>query len=463
MGFFRRLIGLEKRQKAATLGGVDDRGWVRILESTIGAWQSSVEVSHDQVMAYHAIYSCITLIANDIGKLRCKLVEQRGKIWAETDAPAFSPVLRKPNRYQTAIQFRESWIASKLARGNAYVLKERDERRVVVAMYVLDPNRVTPLVTPDGDVYYRLRSDNMAGIESEITLPASEIIHDRMNCLFHPLVGLSPIYACGLAAMQGLAIQSNSTKLFQNMSRPSGIITAPGKISLESANALKSQWQDSYTASNYGKIAVLGDNLKFEKVSMSAEEAQLIEQLKWTADVVCSTFHVPPFKIGLGAMPTYQNAEVLNQIYYTDCLQSLIEQFEASLDEGLGLDVKTNGRMLGVELDLDGLLRMDTATQIKTLTEAVKGSILTIDEARAKLDRPPVEGGDSIWMQQQNYSLAALAERDRNEPFAEPAQPIPASQEPLGEDPNDESEPDDETEQALAFLFERTPETLTHV
>lgn len=213
------------------------------------------------------------------------------------------------------------------------------------------------------------------------------------------------------------------------------------------------------------EIAVLGDNLKFEKISMTSEEAQLIDQLKWTSEVVCSTFHVPAFKIGLGAMPTYQNAEVLNQIYYSDCLQSLIEQYEACMDEGLGLG-RINGRDIGVELDLDGLLRMDTQTQIKTLTEAVNGSILTIDEARAKMDRKKVPGGSSIWMQQQNYSLEALAERDANSPFAAPA----ATQSPatdsnpdnLPEDPEDDSQGMDETDDALARLWQRQPEGLAH-
>lgn len=462
-----RIFGFEIRRvkKAApSLSGVDDRGW-RILESFAGAWQADVSVSHDQVMAFHAVYSCITLIANDIGKLRAKLVEKQDGIWTETESPSFSPVLRKPNRYQNAIQFRESWVSSKLSRGNTYALKERDSRGIVVALYILDPSRVTPLVTPQGDVYYRLQSDNMSGLESEITVPASEIIHDRMNCLFHPLVGLSPIYACGLAATQGLAMQANSAKLFQNMSRPSGIITAPGRISQESATTLKEQWESNYSGANFGKIAVLGDNLKFEKISMTSEEAQLIDQLKWTSEVVCSTFHVPAFKIGLGAMPTYQNAEVLNQIYYSDCLQSLIEQYEACMDEGLGLG-RINGRDIGVELDLDGLLRMDTQTQIKTLTEAVKGSILTIDEARAKMDRKKVPGGSSIWMQQQNYSLEALAERDANSPFAAPAQTqSPAADsnpDDLPEDPEDDSQGMDETDDALARLWQRQPEGLAH-
>lgn len=46
-------------------------------------------------------------------------------------------------------------------------------------------------------------ADNLSTLEEGLTVPASEIIHDRMNCLFHPLVGISPIFACGLAAMAG--------------------------------------------------------------------------------------------------------------------------------------------------------------------------------------------------------------------------------------------------------------------
>jgi hypothetical protein len=76
-----------------------------------------------------------------------------------------------------------------------------------------------------------------------------------------------------------------------------------------------------------------------------------------------------------------------------------------------------------VELDLDGLLRMDAASQMETLGQAVKGSVLTVNEARKKVDQTPVDGGDSIWMQQQNYSLEALAERDRNDPFKTPVPP----------------------------------------
>lgn len=415
------------------LNAVDNRGWWAIIrESYSGAWQQNIEVDANSVLAFHAVFACITLIAADIGKLRARLVERDDNdIWTETNSAAFSPVLRKPNHYQNHIQFKEWWMISKLSRGNTYVLKERDNRGVVVRLYLLDPMRVIPLVTDEGDVYYQLSPDNLSGLtEASVVVPASEIIHDRFNCLFHPLVGLSPIFACGLAATQGLKIQNTSAKFFANAQRPGGVLTAPGSIGKETAERLKAEWESKFSGENVGKVAVLGDGLKFEGMVATAEESQLIEQLKMTAEIVCSTFHMPPFKIGVGAMPTYQNGELFNQIYYTDCLQSHIESFELCMDEGLGLDFAKDGKVLGVDLDLDGLLRMDTATKINTMAAAVNGSIFTTDEARAKLDKKPVKGGDTIWRQQQYYSLAALAKRDEQDPFAKlPAPALPAPEE----------------------------------
>src|SRR5690606_11217421 len=122
-----RIFGLPipfTERKAANLSSVaENRGWYRILESFPGAWQTNTVVDRNLVLSYHAVYACITLIASDISKLRMKLVAQDSDgIWTETESASFSPVLRKPNTMQTRIQFWESWMLSKLIRGNTYVL-----------------------------------------------------------------------------------------------------------------------------------------------------------------------------------------------------------------------------------------------------------------------------------------------------------------------------------------------------
>jgi HK97 family phage portal protein len=324
-------------------------------------------------------------------------------------------VLKKPNRFQTWFKFIEQWIVSKLLYGNAYILKERDLRGVVVALYVLDAQRVTPLVSDDGGVYYQLSKDYLSGLDEPITIPAKELIHDMMVSLWHPLCGVSPIYACGMSAMMGNRIQANSTRFFQNMSRPSGMLTAPGTIADETAARLKTQFEENFSGPNIGRIAVAGDGLKYESFgAIPAHDAQLIEQLKWTVEDVARCFHVPTWKLG-DKEPMRTSVESLNQTYYSDCLQALIESAEALLDEGLGLSAPG----YHTEFNLEGLMRMDTAARYAAKGAAVKGGWMAPNEARAGEGLKPVAGGDAPYLQQQNYSLEALAKRDASDdPFA---------------------------------------------
>jgi len=430
-------LSITRARPPSDLMPVDNRGgwWGLVREGFTGAWQSNIEIRLDTVLTYHAVYACISLIASDISKMRMKLVaEDANGIWSETPSSALSPVLRRPNHYQNRIKFFEQWVTSKLIYGNTYVLKVRDARNVITQLYILDPNRTKVLVSPDGSVFYQLSRDDLTGLDEDlVAVPAREIIHDLMCPLYHPLVGVSPIYACGLAAVQGLKIQTNSTQFFGNGSNPGGILTAPGAISDETAARLKAHWDANYTGQNVGKVAVLGDGLKYEAMAITATDSQLIEQLRWTAEVVCSCFHVPPYMIGIGPAPSYTNIEALNQQYYTQCLQSLIENIELCLDEGLELP-----KPYGTEFDLDALLRMDTATQYKAISDGIGGSFLTPNEGRRKLDLPPLEGGDTVYMQQQNFSLAALNERDQDAPFAKPTAAPAATPAPTAEPDPDE-------------------------
>ena len=408
-------------------------GWYPLIrEPFSGAWQRNISINTDTAASFHADFSCKTLIARDIAKLRVKLVEKIGDIWQETTNPAFSPVLRHPNDYQTRNQFWENWMLSKLSRGNTYVLKVRDNRNVVTALHVLDPTRVQVLVADDGSVFYRLNSDNLATI-NDIVVPAREIIHDRMNCLFHPLVGTPPVFASGLASMLGLNAQNASALLFENSSMPGGILTAPAEVSDQIAQSIKIKWEANFSKINLGRVAILDNGMKYEKIAMTNVEGQMVESLKWSAEVVCSVYHVPPYKVGVGALPSYNNVQSLNVEYYSQALQSHLEEAEELLDHALGIGWGTN---LGTEFDTETLLRMDSVTQMDVLQKSA--GILTPNEQRQKLGLVPKTGGNSPMLQQQDFSLEALAKRDAQaDPFAPntPALPAPA---------NDDDEMDDE-------------------
>ena len=437
-----------------TLSPVDNRGgwWPIVRESFAGAWQQNVTISVEDTLQYWAVFRCISIIAGDIAKMRVKLVEQQqvGGIWKEVAHDDWSPLLAKPNRKQTRIQFFRNWMESKLIRGNAYILKERDARGRVVALYVLDPNRCVPLVNEFGDVFYELLRDDFLGLQGHrMVLPASEIIHDRWNTFYHPLVGLSPIYAAGVNAMTALNIEKNSARLFKNSARPGGVLTAPHNIPDATAQRLKDYFEQNFTGELAGKVAVLGDGLAYTSLTMNAVDAQLIEQLKWNDETIFGIYGVPAYMGNVGTAPAYNNVEALRLVYYDQALQGHVEDIEILLDEGLELN-RVGKRRLGTEFDLDGLLRMDTATLVKTAGEAVQRAIFTPDEGRAKLGMPPMPGGNTLYLQEQNYSLAAIAKRDaKDDPFAKSAPekaPVAAKE--------DDTESNDETDEALRALEE---------
>jgi phage portal protein BeeE len=113
-------------------------------------------------------------------------------------------------------------------------------------------------------------------------------------------------------------------------------------------------------------------------------------------------------------------------------------------------------------LDLDGLWRMDTATMVRTLGEGVRGAIYTPDEARKRLNLPPIVGGDQCYLQVQNFSLAALAKRDALENPFEPATSTP----PPETDPKPANPDDDGAAKALvetAAFIETLRKGLSHV
>lgn len=435
-------------------------GWFSMIrESFPGAWQSNIVIDGPRdVLAFSGVFAPLTLIASDISKLRIRLVEEdRDGICTEVDRNStFVRVLRNPNHYQTRIQFVEQWILSKLLYGNTYVLLERDAANRVVKMYILDASRVKTMVTANGEVGYELKPDALSGLPETVRVPAREMIHDRWNCLWHPLVGVSPLYSAAVSATMGRKIQGNSNKFFENMSRPSGILSSPGKIEAEDKAAIKEAWEKNFSGGNIGRVAVLGSGMKYEAMTIPAEQAQMLEQLEWSARDTAAAFHMPLFKVG-GPIPMGSSVEVMNTIYYQDALQGLIESMELCLDEGLAVPPETY-----TEFDIENLLRMDTAAQTDVLVKLTGAGIMAPNESRAKRNLKPVTGGKSPMIQQQNYSLEALAKRDaKDDPFAKeaPAKPPEPATAPT-ESPPKEPAKGVTDDQAKLYLRARLAERL---
>ena len=226
------------------------------------------------------------------------------------------------------------------------------------------------------------------------------------------------------AGHQYCEIQTNSLAFFANGAKPSGIILVPGSIDDKRAQDIKTYWDANYSAGNIGRTGVLSDGMTYVPTSMTAVDARLTDQQKSIAESICAVFGVPISMLDAARAPaSYSSAEPQVQHYYAQCLQALMTALERCLDAGLDLPLD-----LGTEFDPDDLIWLDTATRTKAAGDAIGSGALAPNEARRRyFGAGPVDGGDSPMVQQQYYSLAALAERDQDQPFSKPAPATPAS------------------------------------
>ena len=235
-----------------------------------GAWQMNREI-YGPGGIFSAVYACITIISGDVSKLPPKIrkrLPDGSKLDFENHPAA--RVLWYPNSYQTRVDFWGQFMASSLFTGNTYAYLIRDERNVISEMHLLDPRKVQPLLADDGSVFYRVAADPLAELEDSVVLPARSIMHHRLLTLTHPLIGLTPLYAAGISAQTGQTIQNNSYAFFSNMSRPSGVLTAPGKIEADLATRLRTEWDQNFKGNQLGRTAVLGSGMKWEALAISA-------------------------------------------------------------------------------------------------------------------------------------------------------------------------------------------------
>lgn len=411
--------------------------WHRITEPFSGAWQRNIEEKQGDTMTYPTLYACIFRISSDMSKLPFQVRKRADNIWQLVHGQPIHKLLLKPNHYQNSNQFREQWLLSKLTHGNTFILKQRDERGNVVGLYVLDPSKVVPAVSDAGEVYYMLKNDKLNKLPEDypldkLTIPASEVIHDRFMALHHPLVGVPPLAAANWAAVKNLKIMRNATDFFANSSQPGGLLTAPAGMSQADADAVKAYWETEFSGTQSGKVAIIGADMKFTPFAMKSIDSQMIEQMKYSDEQICQPFGIPPFKVGIGTLPSGLGVDGLNQLYYSDALQAHIEAMEELLNEHLPL---ADG--LTINLDLEPLLRMDEGKKAEVESKLVGAKIKTPDEGRVRFNLAGIAGGDTLWGQTQDVPLGVLASVDRWESGKPMTPPV------IADEPEPEPEPID--------------------
>jgi HK97 family phage portal protein len=346
-----------------------------------GATYSGETVSVERSLRLVPVWACVNLIAGGVGSLPFLTYRDDGKIRQRiTDHRGGYLLGVQPNPYMAASEFWEI-IASHLNLwGNAYVLKIWDDGNLQ-ALWPISPYRVSVEVHDDGSRTFWVDGEEYT---SRHVLAFRGLSENGES-------GYSPI---GLARNQIGNLQAQEKyqgSFLRDEGRPHIILRHPGEISDAAAERLKARWSKTKA----GGIALLEEGIEVEKWSMPLDDAQFIEQQEYGDLQIARLFSVPPGRIGAksGDSLTYKTTESewLSFVTYTLRRWTIRIEDTVRLDRDLYPDSQVFSEFL-----IDALQRADTATRYRVYSQAIDKGILTVNEARAKENLPPVDGGDAV-------------------------------------------------------------------
>jgi HK97 family phage portal protein len=357
-----------------------------------------------------------------------------GNHWAWTEnggrsrvaGSALTRVIRQPNGYQSISDFLLNVVYS-LFDGNAYILAVRNNRFEVQELHLFNSQSSFAQVAENGDVFYSLSGneivERMLGVE-KLMVPARDVIHLRLHCPRHRLVGESPLVAAGLQMAAGNAALQQQVIFYANQARPSYVLTTDQILKAEQTRELRELWNEQSQGMNQGKTPILTAGLKAQPLSVSAADSQLADVLKMSDQAIANVFRVPLQKLGMGNT-TYSSTEAMNSDWLASGLGFVLNHIE----EAFGLTFKLRGQPDEyLEFDTSALLRSSFKERMEGWAAGTKGGIVARNEARREFELKPVDGGDEPWVQQQDIPLSVAYENANNPP--EPPAPVVPAPEP---------------------------------
>ena len=345
-------------------------------------------VSPQLAMQLTAVFGCVRVLAESVGMLPCSLYEQldRGSKKAIKER-LYKLLSVKPNGYMTPQEFWELLIACLCLRGNFFAYKVMALGEVV-ELLPLDPGSVVAKLNSQWEPVYQVTFPD----GSSDTLSQKEIWHVRIFTL-DGLNGLSPIAYARQAIGLGMATEEHGSRLFSNGAVTSGVLETDQTLSDEAFNRLKADFEDRHQGlANAHKPMILEMGLKWNQISLSAEDAQFLETRKFQLEEICRIFRVPMHLVQNTDRATFNNIENLGIGFINYSLVPYLTRIEQRINLGL-VKVSKQGQLYA-KFNVGALLRGDMKSRFEAYATAINWGMYSPNDCLELEDRNPRPGGD---------------------------------------------------------------------
>lgn len=364
---------------------------------------AGIAVNETAALRNSTFFRAHTLISGSIGMLPTHLmrrtVDGAGKetIAKAKDHPLYRVLLKRPNAYQTALEFKSYMQGLALLDGNAYALIIRNWRGQVDQLVPLKRKAITPKLSDDWQLSFEYRRPS----GGTVTLSAGDVFHFRHPVSRDGLKGVSLIDVAVNAI--GIASQAERAagKLLTGGVMAGGALETDKRLGYEAIGHLKQSLQEEHSgADTAGEWLILEEGLKAKPFIASAKDAQYDEMRRRQAEEVSRFTGVPRPLLMFDETSWGSGIEQLGLYFVTYCLMPWFIAWEQAIERSCLTDAERNADELYVKFNEGALLRGSLKDQADFFSKALgsggSGAYLTPDEVRAAFDRNPIPGGDTL-------------------------------------------------------------------
>jgi HK97 family phage portal protein len=374
--WFRDVRAADREQRSAEVGPysyVSGSGWYNDRHGGV----ENVSVTRAENLA--AVQSAVHVVSSTLASLPARIYRTDNGVRTEIESGPWPSLIGNPYAVLTWSDWCSFMVSSMMMWGNGLAEIVTDPRGNVVALRPLPWQYVTPLRLLNNPALGRLVFRVIMPLEPVRTLLDSEVIlfRDRTD---DSLIGRSRISRSPGAIRNAEQLQAFSLAGWDNSALPSGTVEIPQGLSKDGFKRLRDQFEEKHTGTaNARRVIYLDKGMTWTSLSVSPEDAQVLESRRFSVEEIARLYNVPPPLLQDYTRNTFSNAATAG-LWFS---QFSLLPIARALEQAFRLAVFGPNSPYDLEIDLSGLTRGEYSTRWASYAIARETGILTIDECRA--------------------------------------------------------------------------------
>lgn len=373
----------------ADLTGRDING-NSFLNTAVGV--GSIPVNEQTALRLSAVWACVKIKSNQLATLPFNFY-QRDKKGNSSIAfqAAAQRVMKTPNPFMSAFDFKFAMMAAKMLHGNGYAYILRDSNTFPVELIPQHPNTVDPEIN-NGILRYKITQNNRT-----FYVAAENMLHFKGFSL-DGLVGMSAIKTEAQNLGLALASQNELKSFYEKGSKIAGFVSYPNKLETNSKAKSEAALVDKISGSNpTTQVPIFDNGAKYVPVGVNPAEALWLEMMGYGVEEICRIFGVPPHLVASLKQSTNNNIEHQGMDFVNHGLLPEAKSFEEELDRKLLTTFEMPDHYS--KFNMNGLLRGDSAARAALYQTLHNIGAINANQVRALEEMNSYDGGDTYYIQ----------------------------------------------------------------